>query len=185
LALRNLNRLAPLVERRLSSVPVGNALIRTTGAVTMIEGGVKPNQLPQSARAVANFRVLPGDTVAGVLDHVRAVAGEGITVRQLEGGFSAEPSRLADTGSASYRLLAETIAEVFPEAVVAPWIETGATDSRHYLPVAENVYRFSPFRSTPEDMGRMHGTGERLRLADADGLVAFYQRLVRRACGTA
>ena len=183
LALRNLDRLGPLVERRLASVPAGNALIRTTGAVTMIEGGVKPNQLPQSARAVANFRLLPGDNVAGVLDHVRAVAGEGITVRQLEGGFSAEPSRLADTGSASYRLLAETIGEVFPDAVTAPWIETGATDSRHYLAIAENVYRFCPFRSTPDDMGRMHGTGERLGLADADGLVEFYQRLVRRACG--
>jgi len=79
LALRNLDRLQPLVERRLSALPAGNALIRTTCAVTMIEGGVKPNQLPQSARAVANFRVLPGDTVAGGLAHARAVA------KRLEG----------------------------------------------------------------------------------------------------
>ena len=183
LALRNLDRLGPLVERRLSSLPSGNALIRTTCAVTMIQGGVKPNQLPQSARAVANFRVLPGDTVAGVLAHAGRVVGEGITVRRLEGGFSAEPSVLADTGSASYRLVAETIEEVFPGATVVPWIVMGATDSRHYIPVAENVYRFSPFRFTPEDMRRMHGTDERMRLADADGLVAFYRRLVMRACG--
>jgi len=183
LALRNLDRLGPLVERRLASQPAGNALIRTTCAVTMIEGGVKPNQLPQSARAVANFRVLPGDTVAGVLDHVRAVVGEGISVRQLEGGFSAEPSRLSDTGSASCRLVAETIEEVFPGVSVAPWVVTGATDSRHYLPVAENVYRFLPFRFTPDDMSRMHGTDERLCLADADAAVAFYRRLVMRACG--
>ncbi len=183
LALRNLDRLQPLVERRLSALPAGNALIRTTCAVTMIEGGVKPNQLPQSARAVANFRVLPGDTVAGVLAHARAVVGAGITVRQVEGGFSAEPSPLADTGSASYRLVTETIEEVFPGVVVAPWLETGATDSRHYQPVAENVYRFSPFRFAPEDMSRMHGTGERLRLADAEGAVGFYRRLIMRACG--
>lgn len=183
LALRNLDRLGPLVERRLSSLPAGNALIRTTSAVTMIQGGVKPNQLPQSARAVANFRVLPGDTAAGVLAHVRKVVGEGIAVRQVEGGFSAEPSVLADTGSASYRLVAETVEEVFPGATVAPWIVMGATDSRHYLPVAESVYRFSPFRFTPEDMSRMHGTGERMRLTDADGAVAFYRRLVMRACG--
>ncbi|HSQ38108.1 MAG TPA: M20/M25/M40 family metallo-hydrolase, partial [Acidimicrobiia bacterium] len=152
-------------------------------AVTMIEGGVKPNQLPQSARAVANFRVIPGDTADGVLAHVRKVAGEGITVRRVEGGFSAEPSRLAETESASYRLVAETIEEVFPGAAVAPWIVMGATDARHYLPVAENVYRFGPFRFTPEDMSRMHGTGERMCLADADGAVAFYRRLVMRACG--
>jgi acetylornithine deacetylase/succinyl-diaminopimelate desuccinylase-like protein len=29
----------------------------------------------------------------------------------------------------------------------------------------------------------MHGTDERMRLADADGLVTFYRRLVMRACG--
>jgi carboxypeptidase PM20D1 len=184
-ALRHPERFGPLLERRLSADAPGNALIRTTTAVTMISGGVKPNILPQSARAVVNFRVLPGDTVAGVLAHVRRVVGEGITVRQLEGGFSAEPSPLADTGSASYRVVAETIAEVFTGATVAPWIVMGATDARHYRPVAEDAYRFSPFRLTPQDMSRMHGTNERLSLADADPAVRFYRRLVLRACGTA
>ena len=63
LALRHADRLGPLVERRLAASLPGNALIRTTTAVTMISGGIKPNVLPQSARAVANFRVIPGDTV--------------------------------------------------------------------------------------------------------------------------
>jgi carboxypeptidase PM20D1 len=183
-ALRHPERFGPLLERRLSADAPGNALIRTTTAVTMISGGVKPNILPQSARAVVNFRVLPGDTVAGVLAHVRRVVGEGITVRQLPGGFSAEPSPLADTGSGSYRVVAETIAEVFTGATVAPWIVMGATDARHYQPVADDAYRFSPFRLTPPDMSRMHGTNERLSLADADPAVRFYRRLVMRACGT-
>jgi len=172
------------VERRLAASPPGNALIRTTTAVTMIGGGIKPNILPQSARAVVNFRVIPGDTVEGVLAHVRQVVGEGITVRQLAGGFSAEPSPLSSTSSAAYRVVAETLDEVFPEAAVAPWVVMGATDARHYIPVAADVYRFSPFRLTPADMGRMHGTGERLRLSDADGALAFYRTLVQKACGT-
>jgi len=172
------------VERRLAGSPPGNALIRTTTAVTMIEGGVKPNVLPQSARAVVNFRVIPGDSVASVLAHVRAVVGEGITVRQLPGGFSAEPSPLSSTESAAFRVVAESIAEAFPDAAVAPWIVMGATDARHYLPVAGDAYRFSPFRMTPADLGRMHGTGERLRLSDADGALAFYRTVVQKACGT-
>jgi carboxypeptidase PM20D1 len=60
----------------------------------------------------------------------------------------------------------------------------GATDSRHFIPVADGVYRFSPFRFDVEDMSRVHGTGERMRLADADDALAFYRRLVMRACGT-
>ena len=182
--LRNADRLRPLVERRLAASPPGNALIRTTTAVTMISGGVKPNVLPQSARAVVNFRVMPGDTVAGVLAHVRAVVDDGIAVRQLDGGFSAEPSRLSSTDSEAFRVVAEAIGEVFPDAAVVPWIVMGATDSRHYLPVAADVYRFSPFRLTPADMSLMHGTGEKLRLSAAEGALAFYRTLVRKACGT-
>ena len=183
LVLRHADRARRLVERRLAATPPGNALIRTTTAVTMIEGGVKPNVLPQSARAVANFRVIPGDTVAGVLAHVQQVVGEGVTVRQLPGGFSAEPSPLSSTGSEAYRVVVETIGEAFPDAAVAPWIVMGATDARHYIPIAADVYRFSPFRLTPADMSRMHGTGERLRLSDADGALAFYRALVQKACG--
>lgn len=184
LALRHADRLGPLVERRLSASPPGNALIRTTTAVTMIGGGVKPNVLPQSARAVANFRVIPGDTVQSVLAHVRAVVGEGITVRQLPGGFSAEPSSLSSTESEAFRVVVEAIGEAFSDAAVAPWIVMGATDSRHYIPIAGDVFRFSPFRMTPADLGRMHGTGERLRLSDADGALAFYRTVVQKACGT-
>jgi carboxypeptidase PM20D1 len=182
-ALRRSGVFGPLLERRLTGAPHTNALIRTTGAATLVEGGVKPNILPQSARAVFNYRILPGDSVDDVLTHVRNVVGDDVEVRVLPGGFTGEPSSLSEVASASYRLVAETILEVFPEVVVAPWILMGATDSRHFIPIADNVYRFAPFRATPADMNRVHGTGERIRLADADGVVDFYQRLVRRACG--
>ena len=33
------------------------------------------------------------------------------------------------------------------------------------------------------DLIRLHGTGERIRIADADRAVEFFLRLVRRACG--
>jgi carboxypeptidase PM20D1 len=182
--LRRAGRFGSLVERKLAARPQSNALIRTTAAVTMVSGGVKPNVLPQHASAIVNFRVLPGDSFADVLDHVRRVAGPEVTVRPLPGGFTAEPSPLSDTTSAGYRLIADTIADTFGGVEVAPWILMGATDSRHFIPVADNVYRFAPFTMTPEDMGRVHGTGERLRLADAGRAVAFYTTLVRRACGT-
>jgi carboxypeptidase PM20D1 len=182
-ALRNAVRLGPLVERRLAALPHGNALIRTTAAVTMIDGGVKPNVLPQRARAVVNFRILPGDTIEGVLEYVQRVVGDDIEVNELESGFSGSPPPLATTDSAAYGLLTETVAEVFPGCLPAPWILMGATDSRHYVTLADDVYRFAPFRMTPDDMGRVHGTGERIRLADAEGVIAFYRRLIGRACG--
>ena len=160
-----------------------NALIRTTAAATIVEGGVKPNVLPQQARAVVNFRILQGDSIESVLEHVRRLAGEGVTVKPLDEGFTSEPSPLTDTSAPSFGVLAEAVGEVFPGTLPAPWILMGATDSRYYAPIADAVFRFAPFRVRPEDMGRIHGTGERIRVDDADAAVRFYEVLIRRAAG--
>lgn len=50
LVMANLWLLASLVERILSASPGTNAGIRTTGAATIIEGGLKENVLPGRAR---------------------------------------------------------------------------------------------------------------------------------------
>ena len=67
----NLWLFGPLVAREMAQRPQTNAIIRTTTAPTIFDSGVKENILPASARAVVNFRILPGDTVATVVEHVR------------------------------------------------------------------------------------------------------------------
>jgi len=172
-------RFARLLEKRLSASPMTNALIRTTGAPTIVSGGVKPNVLAQHAKGIVNFRILQGDTIDDVLAYVRSLAPEGVTVRTVGEDFVSEPSRLSLTDTAAYRLLADSIAHAFPGTVPAPWILMAATDSRHFLPIADDVYRFAPFTARPEDMGRIHGTNERLRVSDADAAVGFYRRLIQ------
>src|SRR5712692_11456707 len=68
--LSNLWLFAPLVVRALEQNPTTNSMVRTTTAPTIFQAGVKENVLPSKARAVVNFRILPGDSVAGVLAHV-------------------------------------------------------------------------------------------------------------------
>jgi carboxypeptidase PM20D1 len=181
--LRRADRFGKVLQRQLEGSPMTNALIRTTAAPTIVEGGVKPNVLPQQARAVVNFRILQGDSIAGVLEHVRAVVGAGVTVEPIEEGFTSEPSALADSSTASFRVLADAIDDVFPRVVAAPWILMGATDSRYFAPISDAIFRFAPFRVRPEDMGRIHGTGERIRVDDADAAVRFYEVLIRGAAG--
>jgi carboxypeptidase PM20D1 len=109
----------PLVLGKLQNSPTTNAMVRTTTAVTIFQAGSKDNVLPSRARAVMNFRIHPGESVAGIVAHVRQVIDDPrIEVRQV--GFSAEPSSLSSSSSESYRTLERTIRSVAPNAVVAP-----------------------------------------------------------------
>ncbi len=71
LLLANLWLLQPVLNSTFPSNPALNASIRTTTAVTIVQGGVKENVLPSSAVAIVNFRLLPGNTIADVVEHVR------------------------------------------------------------------------------------------------------------------
>ena len=183
LALANRWLFGGLIARRLAATPQGNAMLRTTTAPTIFQGGVKDNVLPSTARAVVNFRILPGDSSATVLRHVRrAIADARIEVRPLEGPLS-EPSPISDANSPSFRLLQRTIREIVPDAVVVPWLVVGGTDARHYAALTRDSYRFSAARIGPGDLERIHGTNERVAVANYGEMVRFYVLLIRNSAG--
>ena len=179
IALANLWLFSPLVERQFLSAPPTAALLRTTSAVTVFEAGVKDNVLPRKARAVVNFRILPGDTIDSVTARaVKTIDDPRVGVSR-HGGFATEPSGVSPTNSFGFRVIQRTIAETTPEAVVAPTLVLGGTDSRHYARLTTGVYRFVPFRVTSDDLATIHGENERLSLEDCATMVRFYVRLLR------
>lgn len=178
--LSNLWLFGPLVRRELEKGPSTNAMLRTTTALTIVQAGNKDNVLPGSIEAAVNFRLLPGDTQAGVVEHVKkAISNDAISVTPFPG--NAEPSRVSPADAPSYRLLNRTVREVFPGTLVAPGLMIGGTDSRHFEAVSENVYRFSPVHALPEDLPRFHGTNERISVRNYAQLIAFYHRLLSNA----
>ncbi|HWM90036.1 MAG TPA: M20 family peptidase [Thermoanaerobaculia bacterium] len=182
LPLANLWLFAPLVRKQFSGEPASDARMRTTTAATMIRGGVKENVLPSEGRAWVNFRILPGDTVASVLEHVRETVGPGIQV-SVSGTLVSEPSPQSKTDEGAFRLLQTTLAQVFPGTLAAPNLLAGATDTKHFRKLSPNVYRFIPVSITAEDLERIHGTNERVGVQDYAGAVRFYAQLVRNAAG--
>src|SRR2546430_366400 len=64
--------LGGILTSQFGKTPQGNALLRTTTAPTVLQAGGKENVLPSTAPALVNFRILPGDSVASVLEHVRS-----------------------------------------------------------------------------------------------------------------
>lgn len=179
MALANYWLLGGAIQRRLEAAPSTNAIVRTTSAITMIEGGLKDNVLPARVSAVVNCRILPGDTVKSVMAHVeKSVADDAVQVRLPEGA-SWEPSVISPVESIEYEDLSCIIRQVFPEVIVAPYLVSGATDSRHYLPLTNNVYRFSPYRMDPALLKTIHGIDERVSIESLTRMVQFYLLLIR------
>ena len=170
-----------ILARRFGATPQGNAMLRTTTAPTVLQAGIKENVLPSSARALVNFRILPGDSVASVLEHVRqAVRDSRISVQPLEETMS-NPSGVASVEAEPFQLLARTIRQVVPEAVVTPWLVVGATDSRHYARLTPNVLRFVGAAIGKDDLRRVHGTDERVGVQAYAVAVRVYLQLLRNA----
>src|SRR5215510_670876 len=69
--LSNLWLFRPLLLREFEKSGPTEAMVRTTTALTIFNAGDKDNVLPGNAEATVNFRLIPGDTEAGVTDHVR------------------------------------------------------------------------------------------------------------------
>ncbi len=180
-ALSNLWLFGPLVQRQLEGAGSTNAMLRTTTALTIVNAGNKDNVLPGRAEATVNFRILPGDTREGVMQHVHgavdpAVPADHLKLEALPG--AKEASKVAPTGSPQYRVLNQTIREVFPDALVAPGLMVAATDSIHYEPISDHIFKFSPVRANGEDLKRFHGTNERLSVKNYLDAIRFYHRLI-------
>lgn len=175
----NLWLFSPVLRSQLSHKPGTNAVVRTTIAATMLEGSVKANVLPQRARAVLNVRLLPGDTIASVTDHVKnAIADPRVKVTAL-GGLNHEASSVSSVDSRGYHAIESALIDTYPDAVIAPNLTVGATDAPHYAKLATDAYRHLPYVLGPEDLARLHGTNERLPEATYLKAIQFYRQVIR------
>jgi carboxypeptidase PM20D1 len=115
---------------------------------------------------------------------VRETVGPGIQVA-VSGKMVSEPSPQSKADGDSFRLLQTTLSQVFPGMLASPNLLSGGTDTKHFQKLSSNVYRFIPVAVTAEDLGRIHGTNERVSVQDYAGAVRFYAQLVRNSAGTA
>lgn len=174
----NLWLFEPIVRGIMEESPTSAAQLHTTIAPTIVEGGVKENVLPPAARAVVNFRIHPRDSAEGILNHMREAVDDPEVDIEAE-GLSREASSVSNLEGEPYKLLTRVIRESFPGTITAPYLVVGGTDSRHYLPITDNVFRFIPIHMTAGDMARFHGTNERVSVANMGEAVAFYVRLIK------
>ena len=156
-----------------------SALMRTTTAPTIIEGGVKDNVIPPTATAIVNFRLRPGDSIEWVLEMVSKIVNDERVHIEIAEGFGSEASNISDVNTPQFDLLAMTIRQVFPKTVVIPGLSPGGTDSKHFQGLTPHIYRFIPFDRFQGKIEGVHGTNEKLSVKSLRDGVTFYVQLIR------
>ncbi len=167
-----------LLKSQLQKANTTNAMIRTTTAPTMLEGSTRDNVMPNVARAVVNFRILPGDTPESVLEHVRkTVNDQRIEIKPIDKEIQG-PSPVAGIDNKNFRAIQKSIRQIFPAVIVAPSLAIVASDSRHFAELTKDVYKFAPMVLQANDMSRLHGINERIALDNYTQLIKFYMQLI-------
>jgi carboxypeptidase PM20D1 len=179
----NLWLFTSLVKAQMEKAPSTSAMLRTTIAPTMLEGSIKENVLPMRARGVVNLRLAPGMSSDQAIRRVMDIVADPRVRISATGTSRSEPSPVSSTDSDSFHKLQRAVAATFPDAVVAPSLVLGATDTRHFISISESLFRFLPARLTREDLKRYHGVNERIGVDNYAEFVRFYMRYLREAAG--
>jgi carboxypeptidase PM20D1 len=184
---RTVTRLASGPLRKLAASmlarggPEAWASVRTTVAVTELEGSSGANVAASSARARLDVRVALGETVDGTVARLRrAIGDKNVEIEIVE---RSEPSEISPADGQQFALLAEAIGASYPDAVVVPYVAVTASDARTFTPISDHVYRFSPFALTREQRQSIHGAGEHLSVDSLGRGVHFYREVLRKIPG--
>jgi carboxypeptidase PM20D1 len=169
----------PVLRLAFSKEPGTDALIRTSQAVTMLEAGSKENVLPDAAAAVANVRVLPGESCAGAAARIaRLLEPLGASVEYCHPAQAAEAMAVSPIDGPAYACLVDALRVAAPEAVAIPFLVAVGTDTIHYSRLTDRIYRLMPVILDGDEQKRIHGRDERISFDNIARETAFYASLI-------
>ena len=151
---------------------------RTTLVPTMLQSGIKDNVLPTIATATLNARLLPGDTVDKLMEHIRSVVTDCDIKIALTVGVNPPP--LSSTTSTGYLALQSALNKFAAAIPVTTGIVNSTTDARHMTPLTNAIYYFMPWILHEDDLARIHGANERLSLTQLAFGIRFFTDLISK-----
>jgi acetylornithine deacetylase/succinyl-diaminopimelate desuccinylase-like protein len=181
-------------DREISKNTLLHAVMRNTIAPVLMSAGFRGNVIPGSAEATLNFRTIPGTSAEELIAEIRGVIQDPSIEVEAAGfpGLSPADAKALDDrlrgmkpsseDTDLYRALVHSANAVFPEAKVTPWLFQAGTDAFAWRSRGVPVYGIYPYPIDDEDLSRMHGNDERVKVESLDqGTDLIYRTLVEVA----
>ncbi|MHB1454371.1 MAG: M20 family peptidase [Saccharofermentanales bacterium] len=154
-----------------------NAMVRTTCAVTKLEGSRSYNVMPPRVSAGLNLRPLNGDSCDFVVKRLeKTIANTDANVKIVKAW---DASAISRTDSPGWRILGKAIRTSWKGVIVSPYLMMARTDSQYFCQISENVYRFSAMRLSKDQLALIHGNNERIPVESLLKTVEFYAVLMQ------
>lgn len=128
------------------------------------------------ASALINHRVHPADSAQGVVDQDTKTIDDSRVKATLLDNFPATKISNYHSDSCPFQIIANSVIEVYPSAILTPGVMVANTDTKHYLDLCDDIYRFQPIRLQKSDLSRFHGIDERISVENFHRVVQFYYR---------
>jgi carboxypeptidase PM20D1 len=144
----------------------------------MMKGSDGTNVLSPEVEFVVNFRLLPGNTVKDVKQHI-AKATEGFDVEVEEIDNTREASAVSSTNTRAYKMIQEGVKQIYPDAVVTPYLTVGGTDAYKYQIVSNHIYRFMPIKINSFEQQSIHSTNEYISIENYLKMIHYFEFIMK------
>ncbi|EGG23865.1 peptidase M20 family protein [Cavenderia fasciculata] len=169
--------LRQFTDEQIASIPFLKYQDRTTTAITMIRGGIKPNVIPTDVTLWINHRVVPGDNTSYVIERVNQLINDSRVVMTIDAVLP--PSPVSCINCTQFKNIRKALSKAYPDIDIVPGLMVANTDTRWYWNVTSNLYRLTPSLASAADYATIHGFNESVPIDSIAKGVKFYKRVIK------
>ncbi|NIO39442.1 MAG: M20/M25/M40 family metallo-hydrolase, partial [Burkholderiales bacterium] len=162
--------------------PRTRSMTRNSCSLTGLSAGIKTNVIPSEASAVLDCRLLPTEDPEAFKAKLLETLGEGDL--ELEVIMQSQSGPVTDWNTPLFAAIEEAVLKHYPEAVVAPYMSSGFTDSAFFRRKGIKAYGFIPFVLNRDEIKGFHNVDERVPVDSFRNAIPIFYDILERFAQT-
>ena len=177
--MRHARVLGKLFFKLASGNPSIDSMLRTTVAMTQLEGSAADNVLPSEVNAIINLRLLDPWTIETAIEFIRKAINDDRVKLSVHGLATNPVAASGDYIQHGWPEIQAAMSETWPDIPILPFNMVATTDSRHYRKLTGNILRFTPYKLNSQELKGIHGHDERISMENLRQGLLFYTTLMK------